>query len=219
MAHVTANTCLYFGTFNPIHSGHLMIAQAALRQFLKPLGLNTVAFIPAGNPPHRHHEEDLLDAWRRYKMVELAIASNPAFTVLDIELQRAERNDTTKRSYTIDTLQYLIQHQGLKTPAPMIIGADALAGLASWHKPEELIQAVHFLQAPRPGHPWVESITIQDQPFPIITSHIEMPALSLSSSWIRSQLRTGTTSATALRYFLPEPVRQYIHANQLYKHP
>lgn len=211
MARATAIPCLYFGTFNPIHTGHLMIAQAALRQFSNTLGLNTVTFIPAGNPPHRFHEDDLLDARRRYKMVELAIAANPAFTVSDIELQR------TERSYTINTLRVLIQHKGLKAPIPMIIGADALAGLASWHEPEELIKTVHFLQAPRPGQDWVDTITLQGQPIPITTSRIEMPALSLSSSWVRRQLSTSAASDAALRYFLPEPVRHYIDANQLYQ--
>jgi nicotinate-nucleotide adenylyltransferase len=211
MTRVTASTCLYFGTFNPIHTGHLMIAQSVLRQFAESLGLNGITFIPAGDPPHRYHEDDLLDARRRFKMVELATASNPAFIVSDIELQRAGR------SFTIDTVQHWIQVHDLTAPIPMIIGADALAGLASWHQPEVLIEAVHFLQAPRPGYDWVDSIQIQDRKLPLSTSHIDMPALSLSSSWIRSQCKRQSTSLEALRYFLPEPVRQYIQTNRLYQ--
>jgi nicotinate-nucleotide adenylyltransferase len=211
MTRVTASTCLYFGTFNPIHTGHLMIAQVVLCQFADSLGLRSVTFIPAGDPPHRFHEEDLLDARRRFKMVTLATAANPAFIVSDIELQRPGR------SYTIDTLEHLIQHSGLKPPIPMIIGADALAGLANWHRPEALIETVRFLQAPRPGYDWVERIRIQNRDLPLTTSHIDMPALSLSSSWIRSQCQRQTASLDALRYFLPEPVRRYIQDNQLYR--
>jgi nicotinate-nucleotide adenylyltransferase len=209
------STGLYFGTFNPIHTGHLMVAQAVLHQFGSTLGLTHIRFIPAGDPPHRFHEEDLLDARRRFKMVQLAIAANPAFVVSDMELQRAQRNDS--RSYTIDTLRQLIQDEGWTTPIPLIIGADALAGLASWREPEALIETVHFLQAPRPGYEWVERITIEGRAIPISTSRIEMPALSLASSWIRSQIRKQATTRAALRYFLPDTVRQFIEANRLYQ--
>jgi nicotinate-nucleotide adenylyltransferase len=211
MTNLPANTCLYFGTFNPIHTGHLMVAQAVLQQFWASKKITSVTFIPAGDPPHRHQENDLLDARRRLKMVELATAANPAFLVSDIELQR------TERSYTIATLRQLIEKGQICPPVPMIIGADALAGLASWREPLALIESVHFLQAPRPGYPDITSIEIEGQPVALSTSRIDMPTLSLSSSRIRNVLAQNPHSTHLLRYFLPEPVRQYIAANHLYQ--
>ena len=188
-----------------------MIAQAALQQFSTSLGITSITFIPAGNPPHRYQENDLLNARRRFKMVELAIADNPAFRISDIELKRNER------SYTMVTLRGLIKTGQIQPPVPMIIGADALLGLASWREPQALIETVHFLQAPRPGYTPIASIELEGKPIPLLTSAIEMPALSLSSSWIRSQLVAQKAELETMRYFLPEPVRQYILANSLYK--
>lgn len=189
-----------------------MVAQAALQQFSKSMGIRTVTFIPASDPPHRHQETDLLDARRRFKMVELAIATHPGFRISDIELRRNER------SYTIETLRQLIANGQAQAPVPMIIGADAIAGLASWREPLAMIETVHFLQAPRPGYPPVESIEIDGKALPLKTSAIDMPTLSLSSSWIRRTIaQNNPPQSEALHYFLPEPVRQYILANDLYR--
>lgn len=219
MPDVPAHSCLYFGTFNPVHSGHLMIAQAALRQFADKLGLECIVFIPAGNPPHRHHEADLLEARHRFNMVKLATASNPAFQVSDIELKSAQHKD--HKTYTIHTLRQLIQQGKVQAPVPMIIGSDALANLASWREPEALIESVCFLQAPRPGTPGVESIQIQGRAVHLNTRFIVMPMLSISSSWVREMLQgpdaTGKPPDETLRYFLPEPVRRYIQDNALYR--
>lgn len=212
MPDLPANTCLYFGTFNPIHTGHLMIAQAVLRQFSNsPVLIRSVTFIPAGNPPHRHHENDLLAATHRLKMVQLATASNPAFRVSDIELQRRGH------SYTIDTIRFLQEQGQVQTPVPMIIGSDALAGLASWREPGALIERVCFLQAPRPGVDWVTSIALPERSVPLNTRRIEMPMLALSSSWIRETLRNPAQDHQQIRYFVPELVRQYIRDNGLYR--
>jgi nicotinate-nucleotide adenylyltransferase len=201
--------CYYFGTFNPIHSGHLMIAQAALCQYGAELGFQGVAFIPSGNPPHREHESDMLPARHRLNMVRLATASNPAFRVSDIELCRSGR------SYTIETLRLLMGQGVAQAPVPMIIGADALAGLATWHEPLALAETACFLQAPRPGYPFVSAVHIHGREIPLNTCEIEMPPLSISSTWIRDRLRGDPSGCARLRYFLPEPVRQYIRDNGL----
>lgn len=219
MPDVPAQSCLYFGTFNPVHSGHLMIAQAALHQFSDKLGLERIVFIPAGNPPHRHHESDLLEARHRCNMVKLATASHPAFRVSDIELKSAQAE--ARKTYTIDTLRQLIQQGSVQAPVPMIIGSDALAKLASWREPEALIESVCFLQAPRPGTPGVDSIQIDGRTVRLNTRLIVMPMLSISSSWVREilqeQYSAGVPASEALRYFLPEPVRRYIQDNALYR--
>jgi nicotinate-nucleotide adenylyltransferase len=216
MAGQSQRTCLYFGTFNPIHSGHLMIAQATLRQYGSQsdqgLGFETVTFIPAGSPPHRHHEDDLLDARRRLKMVQLATADHPAFRVLDIETHRPGH------CYTVDTVQALIEQGKVSVPVPFIIGADALRGLASWHQPQLLVDMVHFLQAPRPDCEPVNSVHLQGQDaLHLKTSAIEMPTLAISSTGIRQTLKGNAQGVEGLRYFLPEPVRTFIRDNSLYR--
>ena len=213
MAERSARTCLYFGTFNPIHSGHLMIAQAALRQYGPVLGFDTITFIPAGSPPHRHHENDLLDARRRLHLVQLATADNPAFRVLDIEIQRPGQ------SYTVDTIAQLLAQGVVTAPVPFIIGADALKGLATWHKPKVLIEQAHFLQAPRPDCAPVATLSFEGPAHDsarLNTSAIDMPMLAISSTWIRKTLREKQGAGEDLRYFLPEPVRAFIRANGLY---
>lgn len=211
MAEVLSRTCYYFGTFNPIHSGHLMIAQAALRQFGPKLGFGMVIFVPAGSPPHRHHEDDLLAAEKRLKMVRLATAEHPAFRVLDIETKRPDR------SYTVDTLRTLIEQGLTQAPVPFIIGEDALANLATWHQPEVLVELAYFLQAPRPGCEPVKHVRLDARDVLLRTSAIEMPELAISSSWVRCVLRENPAGSEALRYFLPEPVRQFIVDNRLYQ--
>lgn len=201
-------SCLYFGTFNPIHWGHLMIAQSALRQFGEAFGFERVIFIPAGNPPHRSDESDMLDAALRLKMVQLAVGDNPRFQASDLELT------LPGKSYTVETLRFLWGNQQIVSPTPLIIGSDALAGLASWHEPEALIASAHFLQAPRPGVDFVTSVQIQGKTVPLNTSAIEMPPLGISSSWVRTALKTH--GPDAVRYALPEPVRAFIRQNTLY---
>jgi nicotinate-nucleotide adenylyltransferase len=202
--------CFYFGTFNPIHNGHLMVAQSALSQFGSPLGFERVIFVPAGSPPHRHQEPDLLEAGLRLKMVRRATADNPAFAVSDVEVGRPGK------SYTVDTLQTLIQRQALPQPIPFIIGADALAQLGTWHQPKRLIEMVHFLQAPRPGFDFVRQITLNGEPVSLNTSPIQMPPLGISSSWIRQTLASSPTGVEGLRYYLSPSVRQFIQWNGLY---
>lgn len=202
--------CFYFGTFNPIHSGHLMIAQAALNQYGATLGFDGVTLMPAGNPPHRHQESDLLDAVLRLEMARRAIASNPRFTVSDFELT------LPGKTYTVETLQKLADAGHIQLPVSFIIGADALTKLHTWHQPERLIEMVHFLQAPRPDYPWVESVVLNGVSLPLATSRIAMPPLAISSTQIRQTLRTSD-STDGLRYFLPEPVRQFIGWNKLYQ--
>jgi nicotinate-nucleotide adenylyltransferase len=199
-------SCLYFGTFNPIHAGHLMIAEAVLNQFGPSLGLERICFIPAGVPPHRYQEQDLADAKHRLNMVRLATARHPRFWVLQDEIGKAGP------SYTVETIESLLARGLVQAPVPMIIGSDALTRLSTWHRPEDLAELVCFLQMPRPGTEPVQHLQINGQTLPLRTHAIEMPTLSLSSSWVREQARQGKS----LRYFVPEPVREYIRDNGLY---
>lgn len=203
--------CFYFGTFNPIHTGHLMIAQSALCQFGSVLEFERITFMPAGNPPHRHHQNDLLDAALRLKMARLATAQNPAFAVSDFELSLPHKN------YTVETLCRMQQANLITLPVPFIIGSDALASLGTWHQPAALIDRVHFLQAPRPGHDWVNHVFIDGQKRTLNTSRIQMPLSGISATHIRHLLgQSPPPSIETLRYSLPESVRHFIHWNQLY---
>lgn len=196
-----------------------MIAQAALHQYGPVLGFQTVTFVPAGHPPHRQGEDDLLDARRRLLMVQLAIAEHPDFRVSELELTLASQSD--QAVYTVDTVRAL-QAQGLvPEPAPFIIGADALQGLSTWRDPDALLQRLHFLQAPRPNCVPVEALQFNGsaEPLPLRTSILNMPMLALSSTWIRQVVREQGGKTEGLRYFLPEPVRQFIRENGLYTLP
>jgi nicotinate-nucleotide adenylyltransferase len=186
-----------------------MIAQAVLNQV--PLGINRIYFIPAGNPPHRNHETDLAPATQRLEMVHRATLSNPAFWVLENEIWKQSA------SYTVETIEKLLKQGLVQLPVPMIIGSDALANLGTWHRAEDLAQQVCFLQMPRPGTQFVTNITVNGKNIPVNTQAINMPMLSLSSSWVREFIRQGQDNDSGLRYFVPEGVREYIRDNRLYR--
>lgn len=188
-----------------------MIAETALRQWGPPLGFSRVLFVPAYHPPHRSDQPDLLDARHRLKMVQLATAAHPYFQVSDIEYHRGGC------SYTIDTLEQLQATGATQAPVPFIIGSDALEQLARWHRPADLIHQSCFLQAPRPGVPLITEVppAHTGAPLPLLnTRPIDMPLLALSSTWIRQIMGS---EGIPPRYFVPEPVRQYIVDNGLYR--
>ena len=126
---------IFGGTFNPIHNGHIKMAEAARRQFR----LNVVYFIPCGIPPHR--TEKLYPAKLRYKWVKEAIKRKKYFKVLDIEIKKK------RKAYTIDTVKEFKKYSALY----FLIGQDEFSKLQNWHKPSELVKLVTFLVLPRGG--------------------------------------------------------------------
>lgn len=198
-----SSAAFYFGTFNPIHCGHLMIAQAVLEQFR----FEKIVFVPAGSPPLRQNERDMLQAQDRLKMVELAISDNAGFTVDPLELEREGP------SYTVDTLSLIREKYGLGSACmPFIIGADALAGLPRWYRPRDIIDQVCFLQAPRPEQPEVFTLEIEGETVPISTIRVDMPEIGISSTLVRKWLEAGRN----VRYFIPDKVRAYLQENRLF---
>lgn len=142
------------GTFNPIHIGHLILAEEAREK----LGLDKVIFVPAYLPPHKDNS-DIAQASSRFEMANLAINGNEYFSVSDIEIKR------NGRSYTIDTLREF------KKAYPQddlffIIGSDLLTYLDEWKDLKEIIKMVKFVAATRPGYP-LESIPSYIQTIPI----------------------------------------------------
>lgn len=178
------------GTFDPIHIGHLLMAEEVYKQ----LQFDEIWFIPSYTPPHK--ADATIAGEHRLKMVELAIQDNDHFRVLDIELTRKEK------SYTIHTIQELKQLYP-SNQFYFIIGADMVEFLPNWYKIDELVKMVQFVGVKRPGY---ERKTI----YPIIEA--DVPQIDISSTVLRNRLNNGELP----RYWLPEKVRDYIRENRLY---
>lgn len=206
---------LFGGTFDPIHTGHLRLAEEAR----EALGLAAVCFIPAGNPPHR--DTPRTAAEHRLAMVRHAIAGNPAFCCDDSEVRSAGP------SYTVLTLERLRAQHGNR-PLVLMLGADAFLGLASWHRWEEILQLAHIAVADRPGHaaddlPAVLSAALAHRVSTDRSRLLSSPAgevvrfhmtpLAISATEIRALVREDRSP----RYLLPDSVVDYIAAHSLYR--
>ncbi len=185
------------GTFNPIHLGHLFMAQTALEKF----DLEKIIFVPSFWPPHKSRQ-NVLDASKRLQMVRLAVKDNPSFEVSDVEIKRAGK------SYTIDTLRYFYGQYPTGTKFFFILGYDSFAGLHRWHQINELLKITSFIVINRPGFKPANPRIPQKKVFSAM-----MPGLDVSSSYIRKCLRSQKT----VKYLVPESVLEYIHKNNLYK--
>jgi nicotinate-nucleotide adenylyltransferase len=189
------------GTFDPIHYGHLFVAEEARARF----ALDHVLFVPNGAPPHK--KEYLLTAARdRYEMTRLATANNPAFTCTALELDRPGP------SYTVETLATL-RAQYRHAELFYITGIDAIADILTWRHHAEIIQMAAFIAAARPGF---DLKTLQDR---LPAAYLERilllgtTAQGVSSTEIRERTRAGLP----IRYLTPEEVRNYIHEHRLYE--
>jgi nicotinate-nucleotide adenylyltransferase len=129
---------IFGGTFDPIHYGHLRSAF----ELLQALRLSEVRFVPSADPPHR--DSTVAAADMRYRMVEVAVAGQPGFTVDDCEFRR------DGPSYTIDTLA-AVREERPGVPLCLITGMDAYLGLTSWHRWDEILDLAHIIVAHRPG--------------------------------------------------------------------
>lgn len=213
---------LFGGTFDPIHYGHLRLAEEAR----EALGLARVRFIPAGQPPHR--ATPMSAARHRLAMVQLAIANNPNF-----ECDPAEAQSSAK-SYTIHTLERLRSELGPTRPLVLILGADAFQGLPGWHRWRELLELAHIAVANRPGYAphgrrWPAALSPELDA--LCAGRIGMPAeglaqspagrvipfdmtpLAISASLIRDLFAQGAST----RYLAPDAVLDYIAEHQLYR--
>ncbi len=195
------------GTFDPIHYGHLVIAQEAAAR----LRLDRVLFIPSGHPPHKLGETVTPGAVRA-RMVELAIQDNARFALAELELTRPGP------SYTVDTLHTLRTSQYMNSAWFMIIGGDMLADLPQWRDPQGIIRQLDGIAAMyRPGYAISpEQIAKLDQQLPglgEILFPIESPQLAVSATLLRERAACGLP----LRYLTPDPVVEYILAQGLYQ--
>lgn len=191
------------GTFDPIHLGHLVVANEVLNIY----NLDKIIFVPAGNPPHKIGMR--ASSWDRYFMTNLATMSNNKFTVSDLEVKSSDK------SYTLNTLkEFHILYP--ETEFYFITGTDAVIDIPNWHEPRELLKLCKFIAVSRPG------ISKENAEFKIdeirnsLNAHIEIlqvPMLQISSTDIRDRFKRGVSA----KYLLPESVEQYILKNNLYR--
>lgn len=196
------NLTLFFGTFNPIHIAHLIIAES-VRDYLQS---EKIMFIPAYDPPHRNRY--LASAEHRLNMVKLAIADNPAFELNDIEFKRSGK------SYSYLTIKDIIeQNPDLKGKPNFIIGADAFKLIDTWYEAQKLAELVNFVILSRPHNPELDKIISKVEIKNFDYEIVECAMMDLSSTFIRKRLREDRT----IRYLVTEPVEKYILSNNLYR--
>ncbi|MGF1644191.1 MAG: nicotinate-nucleotide adenylyltransferase [Thiotrichales bacterium] len=204
---------LFGGTFDPIHFGHLRTAL----DVQEALGLAAVRFIPARHPPHRAAPG--VAPTQRAEMVRLALADQTDFVLDTLELDRLGP------SYTIDTL--VASTASASSTLVLIMGADAFAGLPTWHRWEALLDYAHIAVMNRPGvalvadrfpKGWLERVLVTDSDALRTASFghvINLPVTQLAISG--TDLRTRVATGKSLRYLVPEAVRAYIEYHRLYR--
>lgn len=191
------------GTFDPVHLGHLAIAEEVRIK----LDLDRVIFIPAGQPRLRA-DEYLTPTIDRLRMVELATGDNPHFQVCGIEIQRSGP------TYTVDTLVELGQRFGPDTSLYFIVGADILGQFHRWKDPEKVLDACHLVVVSRPGHrddDWPEWFQGADSSKDKVTQ-LEIPMVDISGTEIRRRASLGES----VRHLVPDLVAEYIQDRKLY---
>jgi len=192
------------GTFNPIHIGHLMIAEQSRKKF----ELDKVIFVPTGSPPHKD-ERKLAKALDRYIMTILATSDNNNFMVSDIE---TNRNGT---SYTVDTLELLSKKYN-DSELFFITGADSILDIENWKDTNKLLNKCTFIAATRPGYNVgnvMDQIRKLEEKYNKKISYLTIAPVDISSTQIRKRIFEGQT----IKYMTPDPVINYIYNKKLYK--
>lgn len=209
---------LFGGTFDPVHYGHLRLAEEAITH----LGLSGVRWIPAGQPPHRGVPQ--VTAADRLAMVLRSTAKNARFSVDSAEVEAAAP------SFTVHTLERLRSELGASQPLVLLVGADAFAGLNTWHRWRDILDLAHLAVSHRPGFP----IEVASLPMELAAEFsrrrlhdaqalghapaggivtFAMTQLAISATQIRTLLANGLSA----RYLLPDSVLDYIQLHSLYR--
>ncbi len=185
---------LYFGSFNPIHNGHLIIAQSVLEL----ASLDEVWFVVSPQNPFKKNK-NLIHEFDRYEMVRLAIEDNYRFKVSDIEFSMP------RPSYTIDTLTYL-KEKYQKHNFNLIIGGDNLAIFPKWKNSIKIIEEFGLIVYPRPGTTQDKLISHQN------VVYVEAPLLDISATYIRRSVKENRS----IKYLVPEKASAYISDKKLF---
>lgn len=190
------------GTFDPIHYGHLIIAEESRREFR----LDKVIFVPAGEPPHKK-DYTVSSAEHRYALTIIATASHPDFVCSRMEIERPGP------SYSIDTIRQIKETYPQGTKVYFITGADAMAEILTWHEHDKLKSICKFIAATRPGYNLAE---LKDRLPPDYLDQIiflEVPGVHISSTELRARVAAGNP----IKYMVPEAVEIYIEKHGLYR--
>jgi nicotinate-nucleotide adenylyltransferase len=197
---------IFGGTFDPIHTGHLILAENSREQG----GLDQVWFVPAARPPHKQ-EAPLTPFHQRVEMLELAIAGQPAFKINELE------RDRPGPSFTVHTLEELHgKHPG--NEFFLLLGSDTLADLQHWYQPERVAQLAGFLVTIRTGWPALSAEELArclnlHKPATLRFQLIQTPLIDISSRDLRRRAAEGRS----IRYQVPRAVEAYIHDKRLYQ--
>jgi len=200
-------TALFGGTFDPIHKGHLAVAQAALES--PRFSLDRIHFIPADIPPHKQQQP--LTSWHhRYAMVELALRDFPQFTPSRIE---DPENTHGEPNYSINTVRRFKREHGLKTEdLYFIVGVDSFRNFSTWRDPEALLQECRFIVVSRPGFNEKTNLILPSVPAKNITL-LATVAVDISST----QIRQAVARRESLDKYVVPAVAEYIQQHQLYR--
>jgi nicotinate-nucleotide adenylyltransferase len=183
---------LFGGSFDPVHLGHLVVAEAAADAF----GCR-VRFLPALEQPFKRAAH-VATGVQRAEMLDRAVAGNPRFAVERIELS------LPPPSYTVRTLRALLEREP-GNRFTLLLGADAAQELSSWYEAEALPRLADVVVFARPGSKMPRH--------PLITRVVDVPAIALSATEIRARVHAGGS----IRYLVPEAVREYVAAAGLYR--
>ena len=194
------------GSFDPVHIGHLIMAQDAVER----LKLSELIFIPAAIPPHKQ-DVQRIDAEHRFNMLQLAVKSSPHFSVSNIEIQRGGV------SYTVDTLKTL-RNLYPDITLLLIVGSDTLVELHTWHKIHEILSLCEVATFLRPGEDLLDKIKgkiqlPQNKKDQLFKNIMNVHRIEVSSSEIRMRLEKGLS----IRHLVPPEVETYIYKQGLYQ--
>ena len=191
------------GTFDPIHNGHIIVAEAVRDR----LNLAEILFVPAGQPWLKEGST-ILAAEHRVQMVRLAIAGKPYFKLSTVEIERAGP------SYTVDTLTELQAQIGAGAELFFILGWDSLAQFPQWREPSRLIKTCRLVAVPRPGHP-LPDLNSLEASVPGLSQKLvvlDKPEVDVSATEIRNRVDQGLS----IGHLVPESVDKYIRQHRLY---
>lgn len=193
------------GTFDPVHYGHLILAEQARAE----AHLDQVIFMPAMVQPFKLHDK-IAEGEDRYAMLQKAVAGNPYFSVSRKEL------DSPEISFTINTLKSCKTEFGADTELYFIIGTDAFLKLEKWYEAEDLLEGFSFVVGMRPGYKEQELRALVKrlrEEYGARIIEINNSEVEISSSDIKKRIREGKS----VKYLLPEGVEEYIYRNGLYQ--
>lgn len=197
---------IFGGTFDPVHLGHLILAEQCREQ----AKLDRVLFVPAARPPHKQ-ERELTKFDQRVEMLALAISGHPAFRIDELEKNRPGP------SYTYVTLEEL-RHQHPGAELCLLVGADSLHDLPQWVQPRRILELATLVVMPRPGWELAELDSLRESlaleaDFPLRLQLVHAPLIDVASRDLRARIAQGRS----VRYMIPRAVEAYIAEKGLYR--